>query len=146
SLTPESSGISMVGNKMFSTTSIPIDLGLPEGLNTNDSGDTDTGPNHLMNYPEIEKVNYQGGGKYKLEGILDNNVSGEGPFDIEICLSDNHSSGHGGCMESLGFFENVVAQVDGGINPWSIEITIPGSDGTEGRIFSSLATNSLGST
>jgi CSLREA domain-containing protein len=142
-------------NKILGNGGIDIDLdnraansgsNYGDGLSVNDSGDSDTGPNHMMNFPEIHRVTYLSGGKYKVEGILDNNVSGEGPFDIEVCLSDNHSSGHGGCTQSLGFFENVLPQVSGGLNPWSVEVTVAGDNGTQDHIFTSLATNNLGST
>lgn len=103
----------------------------------NDSGDTDTGPNDLQNYPEITKVEYLGAGQYRVSGDLDENSS-ESPFDIEICESYDHPSGHGGCIQTLG---HTTAS-----SPWQTIVTIPESDGTDGRIFSTLATNSNGST
>lgn len=146
--TPEK--IKITENISSGGTALSIDISdqewSPDGVNINDAGDSDTGPNNLMNYPEIEQVIYLSGGKYRINGILDNNVSGEGPFDIEICLSDNHSSGHGGCTESLGYFENAIPQVAGGINPFSVEVTVAGDNGTQDNMFTSLATNNLGST
>lgn len=106
---------------------------------TNDSGDIDTGPNNLMNYPVITSIQYIGAGQYQINGTLDNSVVGESPFGIEICLSENHSSEHGGCIESLGYFENQS-------NTFSLPITILGDDGTQNRSFTALATNALGST
>jgi hypothetical protein len=103
----------------------------------NDVGDIDTGPNDVQNYPVIESVDYLGAGQYRISGDLDSNPS-ESPFTIEICESYDHPSGHGGCIQSLG---TTTAN-----SPWSTTVTIPGSDGTDNRIFSALATNSNGST
>jgi CheY-like chemotaxis protein len=136
---------SYIENVIYSNTGFPLDLGA-SGANANDVGDSDTGANNLMNSPLINKVTYLGSGQYKFEGLIDNAVSGEGAFDLEICESDNHVSGHGGCIDTLFYQTDYVAQVSGGINPWVVEITIPGDDGTQNRIFTSLVTNSNGST
>jgi len=102
------------------------------GVTQNDSGDTDTGPNDLQNFPVITKVEYLGADTYKVYGDLDENSS-ESLFDVEICESDNHESNHGGCIQSLGTTEAT--------SPWNTTVTIPGSDGTEDRVFTTLATN-----
>jgi len=109
----------------------------PNGVTANDSEDSDTGPNNLQNYPLITKIEYLGAGQYRISGDLDGNSS-ESPFDIEICESDNHASGHGWCIQT---FAHVTAS-----SPWLTIITILGDEGDEGRIFSALATNSNGST
>jgi hypothetical protein len=107
-----------------------------DGVTVNDSGDIDEGPNNLMNHPVIQSVTYLGAGQYRISGDIDGNVS-EGPFSVEVCESDNHNSGHGGCIRSLGTTTN---------SPWSVNVTISGDNGTQNRVFSALATNSLGST
>ena len=109
----------------------------------NDSGDVDTGANDLQNYPEIEKVTYLSGGKYRISGVLDGKNT-EAPWEVEICESDNHSSGHGGCIQTLGFV--TVKNNEDGPDHWQTTVTIEGDDGTQERVFTSLATNSNGST
>ncbi len=121
------------------------------GVNTNDSGDADsyasnTIANNGMNSPVIQSITYVGGGKYLLEGVLDNNVNNEGPFDLEICLSNGAIASESNCVDSLFFQENYITQVTGGINPWQAEVTVPGSDGTSIIKFSALATNNAGFT
>ena len=46
------SGNGIQENEIFSNGGLGIDLA-PDGVNTNDDGDTDSGPNDLQNYPEI---------------------------------------------------------------------------------------------
>jgi CSLREA domain-containing protein len=106
------------------------------GITTNDSGDADSGANNLMNYPVIEQVTYLGGGMYKIEGDIDGNNS-EDPFTIEICESDILSD-RSGCINILG---TTIAN-----SPWEVVVEVEGDDGDEGRVFSALATNNLGST
>jgi len=45
-------GIEILANRMFNLGTIPIDLN-GDGLTLNDTGDGDTGPNSLINYPTI---------------------------------------------------------------------------------------------
>ena len=108
------------------------------GVTANDSGDSDTGANNLMNYPTITKIEYLGTGKYKVYGNIDNTAAGESPFTIEVCESELTVSGHGDCVQSLG---TTTAN-----SPWNVEVTVSGSNGADGRVFSTLATNALGST
>ena len=116
---------------------IDFDVISGDGNNINDTGDTDDGANDLMNYPTIEAVEYLGGGMYRISGDIDGNTS-EDPFEIEVCESDNHVSGHGGCIESLGTVE--------ANSPWSIIVEFSGEESEEEHIFSALATNTNGST
>jgi CSLREA domain-containing protein len=120
---------------------LDIDIGIDnvrEQVNENDPGDIDIGANNLMNYPVIEEVQYLGAGEYMLYGSLDNDVAGESPFEIEICESYEHESGHGGCLDTLGYTS--------ANSPWEAKVTFEGDDGTQERIFSTLATNAKGST
>jgi len=47
---------SILSNSIYDNDGIGIDL-YPQGPTTNDNGDADTGPNNLMNYPEIISFN-----------------------------------------------------------------------------------------
>lgn len=129
-------------NKIYSNTGLGIDLegGIEDsyGVTENDTGDGDTGSNNLQNFPTIDKVTFMYNEKYLIEGNLDNDQSGEGPFEIEICESDNDNSKHGECIRSLG--------KTSASSPWNITVTIPGSNGLDSISFSSLATNSEGAT
>jgi len=131
------------GDNDIDITNLPLQLVVPltnslgDGVTLNDSGDSDTGGNNLQNFPVILTVEYLGAGQYRLSGDIDGNAP-ETPWEIEICEADGHASGHGGCIDSLGF---TTAN-----SPWQVTVTVPGSNGHDNRIFSSLATNANGST
>ncbi len=109
------------------------------GLLPNDTGDTDTGPNDQMNYPVIDHAWFDGIGTYTIEGKLDGNPS-EAPFTVEVCKSSGHSSGYGGCQQSLAT-TTVTAP-----GPWSVSVTVTGDTVTAMSKFTALATNVNGST
>ncbi|NNF03172.1 MAG: hypothetical protein HKN17_01795, partial [Rhodothermales bacterium] len=54
-------GVRISANRMFSNEGLGIDLG-PLGLNVNDVGDADEGPNRLMNSPQLVSSVIDGGG------------------------------------------------------------------------------------
>lgn len=135
-------GITIRDNRIFNNAYIGINF-LPQGENRheitiNDVGDIDTGQNDLMNYPVITHANYLGDGRYAVGGTLDGNPA-EAPFTIEVCKSSNHSSGHGGCIESLGTTETATGD-------WEVFVTVAGDNQENLSSFSALATNSNGST
>ncbi len=136
--------VHIVNNVLTSTFGYtPINLsGGTEGstlITANDAGDTDTGPNNLMNFPIISSANYVGGGQYHLVGTLDYNVS-ETPITIDIYKSDNESSGHGGSTAYLG---STTVRSDG---TWDTTVSISGDSGTQRVYFTTTATNSSGDT
>ena len=114
---------------MYSALKSPLDIvgGTEDanGVTANDAGDSDTGPNNLMNYPTISTVEYLGSGVYRVSGDIDNTVVGESPFTIEVCESETTVSGHGDCVQSLG---TTTAN-----SPWSVDVTIPGSTGVDSK-------------
>ncbi len=142
-------------NIITNNSSIAIDLSnndnlqvtLPDGFNVNDTGDTDTGPNDLMNYPIITEVRYIKNGDYLVKGTLDNSVIGEGPFDLEICESEINPLNLGECRRSLYFKENIIQQRQNGNNSWSVIISVPNEDKVNNDLtLSALVTNNNGST
>jgi len=145
-VTNNSSRVKINSNKIESTELLKTPVNLAGGnentknQTANDNGDSDTGPNNLQNYPEITEVRYLQDGKYSIKGRLDNTVSGESPFVIEICESDKNPSGYGGCLQTLETLTNILT------GTWETEVTVPGSDGTDGKAFTALATNAIGQT
>lgn len=52
---------SILGNSVHSNFGLGIDLG-NNGVTTNDAGDTDTGPNNLLNYPAVHSASFGANG------------------------------------------------------------------------------------
>ncbi len=131
-----SAQVEITGNAIYGNAGLGVDLN-NDGITANDSGDTDTGPNDLMNYPVITSVTHTGKGGYTVKGTLDGNSS-ESPFTIELCKSSSTSTGVGDCRESLTTFSTTGGD-------WEARVTV--SDEPTGCArFSALATNSNGST
>lgn len=136
-------GIKFEGNTFSNTSStkIPIDIsgGTSDSNNitANDTGDVDTGANNLMNSPVITSVSYIGSQQYTVSGIIDGLLS-EAPYTITICESADHASNHGGCTTVRGTTTTSN-------NNWTSTFTRSGDNGTQTRIFSAYATNSLNS-
>ncbi|MBU0975760.1 right-handed parallel beta-helix repeat-containing protein, partial [Patescibacteria group bacterium] len=126
--------VEMSGNVFYNNGGLGINLvgGTEDGygVTANDTGDTDTGPNDLMNYPEITRVVYKGGGEYYIAGDLDF----PGTATIEIYESDNDESGYG---EGKSYLGNVVAS-----SPW--EVILTGLE--QGMTFTATATDEDGNT
>jgi len=92
-------------NVVYGNSLMGIDL-YPFGVNNNDAGDTDSGCNDLMNFPDITEAIYDGGSAIThIHGTMDNNVNG-GPSNIiiELFKSDNANMfNHGDATEYLGY-------------------------------------------
>jgi len=119
----------------------PSDYG---NINANDAGDTDLVGfvgNPMQNWPQITKVIYLGGGEYRVSGELEGNLT-EAPFNIQLCRSYETTNGHGGCEQYLG----EVTTSSTASFAWSVDVTVFGDSGDEGRYFSATATNSNGAT
>ncbi|WP_342347574.1 LamG-like jellyroll fold domain-containing protein, partial [uncultured Nitrospira sp.] len=67
------SGISILGNSIYSNVELGIDLGT-NGITANDVGDGDTGPNNLQNFPVVTSANSNATGT-TLIGTLNTNAS-----------------------------------------------------------------------
>lgn len=135
-----SSGLTFIQNRLFDNSGHEIDLG-NDGVTANDSGDADSGANDLMNFPVIEWAEYEGNDVYRVHGSLDGNAS-EGPWTIEVCQSSRHSSGYGGCLQTLGTTSLAVGEIY-----WTVTGTISGNNAPDAlSAFTALATNANGST
>ncbi len=83
-------------NSIYDNALLGIDI-FPEGVNPNDAGDTDTGPNNLMNYPVINTANYNSTtGNTFISGTID--TQNPEHTNIEIFKSEpdpmfNHGEG-----------------------------------------------------
>ena len=79
--TPAGSGNSVEGNSIFANAGTGIDLGPDDGFTPNDPGDTDTGPNDLLNTPVLTSA-FLSGTSLFLTGFLD--TGAVGPLRIEL--------------------------------------------------------------
>jgi len=86
-------------NSIFSNGALGIDLYLP-GVNANDAGDGDSGPNEEMNYPEIDTVIFVSGPN---ETIISGTIDTQNPetVTIQIFRAIPDLSGHGQGIEYL---------------------------------------------
>lgn len=90
-----------VGNNIFGNVGLGIDI-FPTGINPNDGGDGDGGPNRGQNYPQIETYFIDGNGDLIVLYLLDtdpvNANYGSGGIRVEFFISD--PSGQG--QQSIG--------------------------------------------
>ncbi len=86
-------------NSIFSNGGLGIDL-FPPGINANDAGDADAGPNDEMNYPVIDTVIYDAGSG---ETIISGTIDTHNPqlCAIQIFKAAPDDSGHGEGKEYL---------------------------------------------
>lgn len=112
-------------NSIFANNELGIDL-FPPGINQNDSGDTDTGPNEGMNFPVINSADYS----WQInQTIVSGSIDAQNPQNviIEIFKSDNDVSGYG---EGMQYLSSVMPDVNGfwtdtveGLNPFDVITT-----------------------
>ncbi len=105
SVTSGTTGSSILGNQIYSNTSLEIDLGGGTedgfGVTANDAGDADTGANNLQNYPVLTAVNTTGS-SVSIAGTLNSTASTT--YRIEFYASAAaDGSGHGEAERYLGF-------------------------------------------
>jgi len=97
-----STGISILGNSLYSNSGIGIDLAA-DGVTANDANDSDTGANRLCNFPVITMA-ARSGVTVRVEGTLKAEASTA--YRIEIfanAVGLEHSSGYGAGQRYLGF-------------------------------------------
>jgi len=119
-------------NSIFSNTGLGIDLMGLEGVDPNDEGDSDTGPNQLQNYPLVMAVPTQG--SILAKALLHNTLPNE-PFTIEFFENDScDPSGHGEGKTPL-FTTTVTSADDGdasmsGVTSGVTHLTATATDGS----------------
>jgi hypothetical protein len=106
----------LLGNSIFSNAGLGIDLefdGDPNcGVEPNDTGDGDTGPNNLQNYPKLTSVT-NSGGMTTINGTL--NSAANTMYRIEFFANDAiDPTGYGEGQVFLGF-KNVTTDPSGNI-------------------------------
>lgn len=104
-------------NSFYGNGSLAIDLFEP-GVNPNDPGDTDTGVNDKLNYPEITAIE-QTRDIMHIEGILDTHNPEQ--CEVQVYMAWPDPSGHG---EGYAYFHSVTPDNNG---YWQTDINISGS-------------------
>jgi hypothetical protein len=97
-------------NQIFSNGQLGIDIH-PEGVNANDAGDPDTGPNNRQNFPVLTSANSTTSGT-TIVGTLNSNAGGT--FTVQI-FSDASCDGSGNGEAQL-FVGSVSVNTDGSGN------------------------------
>ncbi|MGH3088542.1 MAG: Ig-like domain-containing protein, partial [Rubrobacteraceae bacterium] len=101
----------ILGNSVFSNGLLGINLGSAAGVTPNDTGDPDTGPNNLQNFPVLTSVSVSGG-NVSVSGTL-NSVAAK-TYRLEFFASDAcDASGFG---EGRTFIGTTDVTTDGGGN------------------------------
>jgi|AntAceMinimDraft_17_1070374.scaffolds.fasta_scaffold00282_6 hypothetical protein len=95
-------------NSIFSNGGLGIDLYLP-GVNPNDAGDGDSGPNEEMNYPKIDTVIFVSGPD---ETIISGTIDTQNPetVTIQIFRAIPDLSGHG---QGIEYLSSVTPDISG---------------------------------
>ncbi|PID49416.1 MAG: hypothetical protein CR991_06640 [Proteobacteria bacterium] len=89
-------------NSIYDNGTLGIDLG-SNGVTVNDPGDGDSGPNHLLNFPETEPVSFGTNGTLTVTYSLDLDSSA-GDYRIEFFANDTaDSTGHGEGKYYIGY-------------------------------------------
>ncbi len=130
-------------NSIYSNTVLGINIGGgiqdANGVTANDTGDTDTGTNDLMNYPVLSKT-IKDSNNLLVTADLDFNAS-EGPFILEFFGNDSiDSTGYG---EGRYFIGSITTSAIG--DNLNLIVPITGASPTTGYI-SATATNVNSST
>ncbi len=138
----ESSMLAIYANSIFGNGDLGVDLG-GDGVTANDSGDGDTGPNDLLNFPVINTITASGSTSVMYNVNLDVPANTNG-YRIEFYKnSSGDSSGHGEGETFLGF-------VDTGDHPGgsiNFDGTFTASEAvSSGDIISTTATRKTGAT
>ncbi|MBZ0299469.1 MAG: S8 family serine peptidase, partial [Anaerolineae bacterium] len=100
----------ILSNRIFDHDALGLDLNL-DGVTANDSGDGDTGPNNLQNFPVLTEVTASLN-QAAISGTL--NSAPNSTFRVELFLNDAcDSSGYGEGQTFLGGFDDVTTDGSG---------------------------------
>ncbi|MDX1997023.1 MAG: right-handed parallel beta-helix repeat-containing protein [Thermoanaerobaculia bacterium] len=135
-LPPGRRGISILGNSIADNLGIGIDLEGALGVDANDDGDLDDGPNGLQNFPVLLARNLTATGG-SVRGIV-RGLPGV-PLQIELFASDACSlAGHGEGQDWIA--ATSVSTDAGGL----AEFEIPVTGDSRGRVLTATATSERG--
>ncbi|RLS75286.1 MAG: DUF2341 domain-containing protein, partial [Planctomycetota bacterium] len=135
-----STGISILGNSLYSNSGIGIDL-TADGVTVNDADDSDTGANRLSNFPVITMA-ARSGATVRVEGTLQAEASTAYRIEIFVnSIGQEHSSGYGAGQRYLGFV--TVTTDAAGSASFSTDIT---AAVLVGETVSATATDAAGNT
>jgi hypothetical protein len=129
-------GLTIKGNSIFSNGGLGIDLNL-DGVSPNDSGDPDTGPNNLQNFPVITSVT-DSGGSVEIVGTLDSLPNED--FTLEFFASDKADPSHFGEGQVFLGSTDVSTNASGSA---SFDVTFPTKAGPR---ITATATDTSGNT
>jgi titin len=130
-------GNAILGNRIFANATLGIDLA-PENLSPNDSGDSDTGPNNLQNFPVLTSASLLNNG-LTVGGTL--NSTPNTSFRIEFFANPTcDSSGNGEGQSYLGF-TNMLTDTSGNLS-FSTELPAVSA----GQFISATATDANNNT
>lgn len=136
SLTDTSANVSIRGNSIYGNGGLAIDLG-DDGVTSNDSDDSDTGPNALLNFPVLTEVNH---GSLIVSGTYAG--APNQTYTLDFYSSETGDvSGHGPGQTWIGS-DSINTDIAGSA---SFEFTF-NADIPEGQIISATATDSVGDT
>lgn len=129
----------ILGNSIYSNKALGISLQPSIGPSPNDTGDADSGANHLQNYPVISSASV-GAGIVTITGTLNSVASTQ--YRIEFFSGvDCHPSGFGEGQKFLGF-ANVTSNASGNAAFTALPFPVPPGHAA----FSATATDPDGNT
>lgn len=118
-----------------------IDLD-PQGVTVNDYGDTDSGPNTLLNFPVLGYVSIPGGGNLRVGGTYDGAL-GSHTYRLEFFASKScDPSGYGEGEVYLGY-ANITTGLTGRV---VLDLTLPMGTSSAGQFLTVTATDVNGNT
>ena len=135
------SGNAMSQNSIFSNNLLGIDLSTifsAGSVTANDTGDGDTGPNNLQNFPEITSANFDG-----INTTISGTINSTANTTFTIELFSNTAGDPSGFGEGETFLGTTTSITDaGGDGTWTLVV----SGDVTGLVLSSTATDPAGNT
>jgi uncharacterized repeat protein (TIGR01451 family) len=126
----------ILSNRIFASTRLGIDLN-PDEVTDNDSGDTDTGPNNLQNFPVLTSV-ISSSGNITISGVLSSTAG----TTFSLQFFDNAECDPSGYGEGENLLStNTVTTTGTGIAPFNISVP-----SLEGQFVTATATDPDGNT